>query len=99
MLDESLMFTRKRGGEVAVDIEFSHHFAVGENRYYDLGFGLERTGKVARIFADVIDHDSLSAGSRRAANPLVQGNAGMRRHGAFKRAQHQYGRLCSGSSM
>ena len=60
MLDEFLMLDGKRGGEVAVDVEFADDLAVSKDWHHDFGLGLERTGEISRIFADVVDDDRLA---------------------------------------
>src|SRR5579862_3090115 len=75
---------------MAVNIELTDHAAVNENRYDNFRFGFERAGQVSRIFAHIIDHHRLPAGSSRPADSLVQWNAGMRRHRAFECPQDKY---------
>ena len=77
------------GEEMGVNIEFAHDFAVSEDRDDDLGFGFERTSKVARIGVDVVDDDGLAAGRRRATNALIERDAGVGRHGALERAEDE----------
>src|SRR3974377_1601937 len=62
---------------------------MSEDRDDDLGFGFERTSKVARIGVDVVDDDGLAAGRRRATNALIERDAGMGRHGALEGAEDE----------
>src|SRR5271155_2642167 len=71
ILDEFAILLFEGRLEVAVDIEFSHHFSASENGNHNLRLGFERTSQVARILADVIDHHCFTRGGRRAADSLV----------------------------
>ena len=71
------------GEEVGVDVEFADDFAADEDGDDDFGFGFERAGEVAGIGVDVVDDDGFAAGGRGAADALIEGNAGVGRHGSF----------------
>jgi len=77
------------GEEVGVDVEFADDFAANEDRDDDFGFGFERAGQVAGVGVDVIDDDGFAAGGRGAADALVEGNAGVGRHGALEGAEDE----------
>jgi hypothetical protein len=77
------------GEEVGVDVEFTDDFAADEDGDDDFGFGFERTGEVARVGVDVVDHDGFAAGGRGAADALIEGNASVGRHGAFEGAEDE----------
>src|ERR1700722_5654249 len=75
VLDQLLMLAREGRREMAVDVELSNYLAVNKDGHNDLRLGLERAGKIARIFAHVIYYDGQSAGRGRAADTLVQRDA------------------------
>src|ERR1035438_2490491 len=77
--------------KVAVDIEFSHHLPTHKNWDYDLGLGFDRTGEIAVIFRYIVHHHRLSRRSGRAADTLMQRNAGMRSHGSLIMSEDQRG--------
>ena len=77
------------GEEVGVDVEFADDFAADEDGDDDFGFGFERAGEIAGVGVDVVDDDGFAAGGRGAADALIEGNAGVRRHGAFKGAEDE----------
>lgn len=77
------------GEEVGVDIEFAYDFAADEDGDDDFGFGFEGAGEIARVRVDVVDDDSFAAGGRGAADALVEGDAGVGRHGALEGAEDQ----------
>src|SRR5579859_205210 len=77
------------GEEVGVDIEFADDFAAEEDGDDDFGFGFEGAGEVAGVGVDVVDDDGFAAGGRGAADALVEGNAGVGRHGAFEGAEDE----------
>ncbi len=73
ILNQILMLASERGREVTVNVQFADDFAMSKHRHYNLRFRFERTRQVARIFADIVDHNSLSARRRCPANALIQG--------------------------
>jgi hypothetical protein len=77
------------GEEVGVDVEFADDFAADEDGDDDFGFGFERAGEIAGVGVDVVDDDGFAAGCRGAADALVEGDAGVGRHGAFERAEDE----------
>jgi len=77
------------GKEVGVDIEFTDGFAVDEDRDDDFGFGFERAGKIAGIAGDVVNDDGHAATGSGAANPLVEWDARVGRHGALERSEDE----------
>jgi len=74
---------------VGVDVEFADDFATDENGDDNFGFGFQRAGEIARVGVDVVHDDGFAAGGRGAANALVEGNTGVRRHGAFEGAEDE----------
>ena len=91
MLNQVLIVLAECSREMAINIELAHDSAVGEHGDDDLRPGLNRAGQVSRIFADVIDYYSFSCGRCRPADSLIQWNAGMRRHCAFKWTENEHG--------
>jgi hypothetical protein len=77
------------GEEVGVDVEFADDFAADEDRDDDFGFGFERAGEIAGVGVDVVDDDGFAAGGRGAADALIEGNAGVGRHGALEGAEDE----------
>ena len=77
------------GQEVGIDVEFADDFAADEDGDDDFGFGLEGAGKIAGVGVDVVDDDGFAAGGCGAADALVEGNAGVGRHGALKGAEDE----------
>jgi len=77
------------GEEVGVDVEFADDFAADEDGDDDFGFGFERAGEIAGVGVDVVDDDGFAAGGRGAADALIEGNAGVGRHGAFEGAEDE----------
>jgi len=75
--------------EVGVYVEFTDDFAADEDGDDDFGFGFERAGEIAGVGVDVVDDDGFSAGGRGAADALIEGNAGVRGHGALERAEDE----------
>src|SRR5580698_9106267 len=96
VLDELLILAAKRRREVAIDVELAGDFPVHKNRHHNFGLGFERTGQIARIFADIVDNNRLSAGGSSPANSLVQRNSRVRGHRPHERFQHQRRRLGPG---
>src|ERR1700680_583930 len=80
-------------GEVAVDIQLSYHFSINKYWHYDFRLGFQGTRQIARILADIVDHDGLTAGRCRTANSLIERNARVRGHSALERAEHQHRRV------
>src|SRR5271156_7198561 len=72
VLDELLVVDAERGSEMAVDVEFASHLIFHEDRHNDFRLCLQRTGQITGVFADVVDHDRLAAGSGGPANSLVK---------------------------
>jgi hypothetical protein len=70
--------------EVGVDVEFADYFAADEDGDDDFGFGFEGAGEIAGVGVDVVNDDGFAAGGSGAANALVEGYAGVGRHGALK---------------
>ena len=81
---------------MAIYVEFAGDLLHHENRHNNFGLGLQGTGKVAGIFADIVNHNRLPAGSGSPANPLVERDSRVRSHGAHKSLQHQHRRLGAG---
>ena len=77
------------GEEVGVDVEFAGDFPVDEDGYDDFGSGFERAGEITGIGVDVIHDDGFAARSSGAANALIERDARVGRHGAFKRAENK----------
>jgi len=77
------------GVEVGVDVEFADDFAADEDGDDDFGFGFERAGEIAGVGVDVVDDDGFAGGGRGAADALVEGNAGVGRHGALEGAEDE----------
>ena len=78
------------GEEVGIDVEFADDFAADENGDDDFGFGFEGAGEVARVGVDVVDDDGFAGGDRGAADALIEGNAGVGRHGALEGAENEH---------
>ena len=78
------------GEEVGVDVEFADDFAADEYGDDDFGFSLDGAGEIAGVGVDVVDHDSFAAGGGGTADALVERNAGVGRHGAFKGAEDEH---------
>jgi len=76
-------------GSVGVDVEFADDFSADEDGDDDLGFGFEGAGEIAGVGVDVVDDDGFAAGGRGAADTLVEGDAGVGRHGAFEGAEDE----------
>ena len=72
------------GKEVGVYVEFTDDFAADEDGDDDFGFGFERAGEIAGVGVDVVDNDGFAAGGRGATDALIEGNAGVGRHGALE---------------
>jgi hypothetical protein len=85
---ESAITETEGRGDVRVDIELADDFAVNADRDHDFGFGFKRAGEIARIGIDVVDDDGFSRGGGRAANALVQRDAGMGRRGSLEGAKN-----------
>lgn len=77
------------GEEVGIDVKFADDFAADEDGDDDFGFGFEGAGEIARVGIDVVDDDGFAAGSSGAADALIEGDAGVGRHGAFERAEDE----------
>jgi len=77
------------GEEVGVDVEFADDFAADEDGDDDFGFGFERAGEIVGVGVDVVDDDGFAAGGRCAADALIEGNAGVGRHGALEGAEDE----------
>ena len=77
------------GWEVGVDVEFADDFAVGEDGNDDFGFGFEGAGEIAGVGVYVVDDDGFAGGCRGAADALVEGDAGVGRHGAMEGAENE----------
>jgi hypothetical protein len=77
------------GEEVGVDVEFADDLAADEDGDDDFGFGFEGAGEIAGVGVDVVDDDGFAAGGRGAADALVEGDAGVGRHGAFEGAEDE----------
>jgi len=77
------------GEEVGVDVEFADDFAADEDGHDDFGFGFEGAGEIAGVGVDVVDDDGFAAGGSGAADALVEGDAGVGRHGAFEGAEDE----------
>ena len=84
MLHKILMLGSESRGEVAVDIQLSYHFSINKYWHYDFRLGFQGTRQIARILADIVDHDGLTAGRCRTANSLIERNARVRRRGALR---------------
>ena len=89
MFAEFAVVGAEGGEEVGIDVEFADDFAADEDGDDDFGLGFERAGEVARVGVDVVDDDGFTAGGRGAADALVEGNAGVGRHGALERAEDE----------
>ena len=87
MFAEFAVVGTEGGEEVGIDVEFSDDFAADEDGDDDFGFGFERAGKITGVGVDVVDDDGFAAGGRCAADTLVEGNAGVGRHGALEGAE------------
>ena len=74
---------------MGVDVEFADDFAADEDGNDDFGFGFEGAGEVAGVGVNVVDDDGSAAGGSGAADALVEGNAGVGRHGAFEGAEDE----------
>jgi hypothetical protein len=77
------------GEEVGVDVEFANDFGMYKDGNDDFGFGLEGAGKIAGIGRNVIDDDGFTGGSGGATDALIEGDARVRGHGAFKGTEDQ----------
>jgi hypothetical protein len=77
------------GEEVGVDVELADDFAADEDGDDDFGFGFEGAGEVAGVGVDVVDDDGFAGGGGGAADALVEGNAGVGRHGALEGAEDE----------
>jgi hypothetical protein len=86
---EFVVVGAKGGEEVGVDVEFADNSAADKDGDDDFGFGFDGAGEIARVGIDVVDDDGFAAGGRGAADALVEGNAGVGRHGAFERAEDE----------
>src|SRR5690242_5088449 len=93
VLDQFPVVISESGGKMAVDIQFAGHLAADEYRHHDFRFGFGGAGEITAVHAHVIDYHCLSGRSGRAANTLIQWNAGMRRHGALQGPQDQHAGL------
>ncbi len=71
---------------MGVDIEFTNNFLVCEEGNDDFGFGFEGTGKITGVGGNIVDDNGLARGSG-ATNTLIEGDAGVRGHGALERAE------------
>ena len=96
MLHQFLVLRCESRGEVAVDIQFAHDFPAHEHRDNDLRFGFQRTGQITWVLVDIIDDDRQTAGGSRAANALIERDAGVRRHSPLEGTEHEHGRLSAG---
>jgi len=90
MLAELAVVGTKGGEKMGVDVEFAGNFTVDENRYDDFRFGLEGTGQVARVGSNVVNDNGFSCRRRRPADPLIEWDAGVRRHGALEGAEDEH---------
>src|SRR2546422_2896988 len=89
-----LSVLRPKGGKkMAVNAQLPGDFAVHKDRHHDFGLGFERARQIARVFAHVVHDHGGSGRSRGPANPLIQPDARVRRHGAHKRPEDQDIRL------
>ena len=95
VLAELFVVGAEGGWEVAIDVQLSDDLAGGEDGDYDFGFGFKRAGEVARVVVDIIDDDGPASGGGGTADSLVELDAGVRRHGAAKGSEDEYGR-CAG---
>ena len=89
MLAELAVFGAGSCEEVGVDIEFAGNFTVNEDGDNDFGFGFEGAGEIAGIGIDVVDDDGFAGGSGGTTDALIEGNASVRRHGAFEGAENE----------
>ena len=89
MFAEFAVVGAEGGKEVGVDVEFADDFAADEDGDDDFGFGFEGAGEIARVGVDVVDDDGFTGGGRGAADALIEGNAGVGRHGAFEGAEDE----------
>src|SRR5207249_4653052 len=92
VLDEFLIFESEGGGEVAVDVQLANDFTMSKDRDDDLGFGFQRTRQIARIFADIIDHDGPATRGSGATDAMIHRDASMGRHRTYERYQREHGR-------
>ncbi len=90
MFTEFAVIGAKGGVSVAVDVEFADDFSVSEDRNDDFGFCFNRAGEIARIVVDVIHNECFPAGSRRAADSLIQRNARVRSRCSTKRSENEH---------
>ncbi len=89
MFAEFAVVGAEGGEEVGVDVEFADDFAADEDGDDDFGFCFERAGEVTRVGVDVVDDDGFAGGGSGAADALIEGNAGVGRHGAFEGAEDE----------
>ena len=89
VLAELAVVGAEGGEKVGVDIEFASDLAADKDRDDDFGFGFERAGEIAGIGIDVVNDDGFAGGSRSAADPLIEGDAGVRRHRALEWAKNE----------
>jgi hypothetical protein len=72
---------------MGVDVELAGNFAVDENRYDDFRFGPEGTGRARRQQRRQRQWFYLQ--TQPPADPLIEWDAGVRRHGAREGAQDE----------
>ena len=77
------------GEEVGINVEFADDLAVAKDGNNDFRFGLQRAGKIARVGIHVVNDNGSTARSRGATDSLIQGDAGVGRHGALERAENE----------
>lgn len=89
MLHQLAIVLGKSGWEVTVNIEFTDNLTMAENRNHNLRFCLERASQIARILVNVIHHDGVATRGGRSADTLVEADARVWGHDAFKWAKNQ----------
>lgn len=62
---------------MGIDVEFTGNPAVLQYWHHDLAFDTGTAGKIVRLLGDVLDHESLLACGRLAADPLAEPDARM----------------------
>jgi hypothetical protein len=90
LLEKTAIRIGKRGGRVAVDVEFAYDFAVRPDRRHDLRSRSNRAREVAWVGVDIVHDDRFARGNRRAADSLVDRYPDMRRRLAHERAEHEH---------
>ncbi len=80
-------------GVVAVDVDFADGFAVGVDGHYDLGFGFDGAGEIARVGMDVVDDDGLILRYGGSADALVDRDACVFRGRAVEGGEDEHFRV------